>query len=223
MKIIKGTARIAASLLAILSLAASCRPRTQTETLLTGDLIFVAEESGPSDPDSMGGAIAAATSSYAAGSLERVHVAIAEVCGNGVWVIDATVRHGVDRHPIDTLYEDFRRKDGSLPVFEVRRLRDRSHVDGYIRNAKEKLGLPYDLLFLPDNGAYYCSELVYDAYKSVFEAVPMNFLAPDGSMPAYWTELFGRLGTEVPQGVTGTNPQQLSASEALFKVGISLP
>ena len=51
----------------------------------------------------------------------------------------------------------------------------------------------------------------------------MNFLAPDGSMPPYWTTLFEELGMPVPQGVPGTNPQDMSASSLLETVFCPIP
>ena len=57
----------------------------------------------------------------------------------------------------------------------------------------------------------------------LFEEKPMNFLAPDGTMPAYWQSLFDGMGLPVPQGTPGTNPQDLSASPLLVTVRIGLP
>lgn len=51
----------------------------------------------------------------------------------------------------------------------------------------------------------------------------MNFLAPDGSLPAYWEELFERLDMPVPQDVPGTNPQDMSLSPLLMDVPIPIP
>ena len=92
-----------------------------------------------------------------------------------------------------------------------------------MENAKQFIGEPYDVAFLPDNGAKYCSELVRDSYlckdgTHIFGESPMNFLDSDGQMPAYWTKLFGSLGMPVPQGVRGTNPQAMSKEDVLETV-----
>ena len=52
----------------------------------------------------------------------------------------------------------------------------------------------------------------------IFTARPMNFRAADGTLPRYWEELFARLGEPVPEGVPGTNPNDLSHEEALYEV-----
>ena len=93
-----------------------------------------------------------------------------------------------------------------------------------LERARERLGLPYDYSFRPDNGKLYCSELVWECYSRPdgsprFPARPMNFRAPDGSMPAFWTELFERLGKQIPEGVPGTNPNDMARDPQLDEVG----
>lgn len=185
--------------------AVACQPRV--EILRTGDLVFV----GTADegPDSMDEAISSAT-----GSLTHVAIVEVDAAGNR-WVIDATPKRGVCRYPLDTLV-----RDNPGAVFLVKRLRDTTGVSGFVDHARQFIGEPYDWTFLPDNGAHYCSELVRDAYRRqdgscLFEEKPMNFLAPDGSLPPYWKSLFEQLEMPVPQGVPGTNPQDMSASPLL--------
>ena len=195
------------------------------DRLRTGDLIFVGiplDYAVEAPADSMDTAIAASTG--VAGGLNLIHVAIAEVKADSVWIIDATLRHGVDRHPLDTFLTDFTLKDGSLPVFIVKRA-EGVDPEAAVGKAKTFCGQPYDLYFLPDNGAMYCSELVRESFldaagRPVFDNEPMNFRAADGSMPPYWEWLFGRLGTPVPQGLPGTNPQGMSASPVLKEVPV---
>ena len=99
---------------------ASCQRKISEDTLRTGDLIFVGIPMDYSiEGGSMDEAIASATGSD---SLNLIHVAIVEVDSEGKWIIDATIKHGVDRHPLDTFITDFTLKDGSLPVFIVKRL-----------------------------------------------------------------------------------------------------
>lgn len=211
--------------LLISAILAACAP--VRETLQTGDLIFVGRPvDQPHDPDSMEGAIASATAD--ADGLDIIHAAIVEMEGDRVWIIDATIRHGVDRHPLDTFLHDFTRHDGSLPVFEVKRLRDDTHAAEYVENVKKYLGLPYDVHFLPDNGAMYCTELIYESYVTpdgthLFHAGPMNFKDADGQIPAYWARMFAQLGQEVPQGHPGTNPEEMAKEPILRPVGVTIP
>ena len=54
--------------------------------------------------------------------------------------------------------------------------------------------------------------------EGVFASKPMNFKDKDGNFPAYWTDLFSRLGIPIPQGVPGTNPQDMLTSGLLERV-----
>ncbi len=46
----------------------------------------------------------------------------------------------------------------------------------------------------------------------------MNFRAADGSMPPFWNELFAKLGEEIPEGLPGTNPNDMSRDTLLTEV-----
>ena len=209
---------VVAALLAVLSCA-------QKNSLRNGDLVFVGLPMDYwADSTSMDAAISAATGTE--GALNLIHVAIAEVKADSVWIIDATIKHGVDRHPLDTFLRDFTLHDGSYPAFIVKRVKG-VNANKAVEKAKTFCGRNYDSRFLPDNEDLYCSELVQDCYLDrdgfpVFQSAPMNWLAPDGTMPPYWTKLFAMLGMEVPQGVLGTNPQHMSEASNLIDVNVSL-
>ena len=182
------------------------------ERLRTGDLLFVGSSEGAGSMDE---AIVAST-----GNL--THVAIIQVDQAGIpWVIDATPKRGVSRYPLDSLVQA-----NSGAAFLVKRLKDTTGVSRFVENALRFVGNPYDLTFLPDNDAFYCSELVRDAYRRpdgsyLFDAAPMNFLSSDGFLPPYWEELFERLDMPVPQGLPGTNPQDMSQSPLLRDIPYS--
>ena len=201
--------------MALIPLLFSC---SKPAVLQSGDLLFVGSQGTAGTMDE---AISAATGNF-------VHVAVLDIADDGsVLVIDATPEHGVDRHPLDTLIADFKAEDGSLPHMEVRRLRDTSGIGAALRRAVSLCGKDYDYTFLPDNDAYYCSELVWECFlgpdgSHVFDTVPMNFRAPDGSMPQYWTDLFSSMGMAVPEGVSGTNPQQISQSQDLYIINLNI-
>ncbi|MCR5519001.1 MAG: hypothetical protein K6F21_01600 [Bacteroidales bacterium] len=208
-------------ILGIMSLAACSRQAK----LQTGDLIFVGI---PADydleSDSMGSAIGDATGD---GALNLIHVAIAEVGKDTSWIIDATIKHGVDRHPIDTFFRDFTLKDGSMPVFIVKRLKDDSQAASFVENSKKFLGRPYDVWFLENNEAMYCSELVRESYRPadgsyLFENKPMNFKNAEGEFPLYWQQLFALIGQDIPQDAPGTNPQDMSKAPVLKDVDLQL-
>lgn len=202
-------------ILTCLALAASCS--TEQKAPRSGDLLFVAI---PADytlsDDDMGSGIAAATGNGE--ELNYIHVAILEVDPDTTWVIDATIRHGVARYPLDTFLSDFTLKDGSLPRLEVMRIKD--GAKDLVKNAKTFIGEQYDVYFMPDNGVHYCTELVRDSYldsdgNPIFENSPMNFKDENGEFPIYWQQLFSFLGEPIPQGIDGTNPHDMRQSPLL--------
>ena len=208
---------------ALLLLQSCNKPQSQAAEprIESGDLLFVGIPMNYGE-DSMADAIASATSDGS--EVNFIHTAILEVDSLGtVWVIDATIAHGVDRHPLDTLLADFVLHKGGPETFEVMRLKDNSDAKRFVEQAKSVCGEQYDVYFKAANGLHYCTELVYDLYvdrtgRHIFDTVPMNFKDKDGKMPAYWEKLFASLGEEVPQGEPGTNPQMMRRSPALETV-----
>ena len=202
----------------------SCQRKVTEDTLQTGDLVFVGIPMDYSlESGSMDEAIASSTGDD---TLNLIHVAIAEADKDGEWIIDATIKRGIDRHPLDTFITDFTLKDGSLPVFIVKRLKDPSKAIEYVSNTRKYIGRPYDLHFGVSDDSLYCSELVRDCYVDdgeayIFDAAPMNFKNDKGEFPLYWKQLFAKLGSSIPQGLPGTNPQDMSKSPALVTVDVS--
>ncbi len=187
----------------------------QREQLRSGDLLFqVGHESA------MSGAIMAAT-----GKSEEVkftHVGIAVISSRADSVLEATSDGGVRI----TALSDFLNKSARLngrPVAIAKRLKDTAGIAAAVARARTFLGQPYDYSFRPDNGKLYCSELVWESYlapdgRRLFPAQPMNFRAADGSMPPFWNELFAKLGEEIPEGLPGTNPNDMSRDTSLTEV-----
>lgn len=195
-----------AAICAALCLLSSCRTDTAPQT---GDLIFFTGGSS-----SMDDAISSSTGDG------FVHVAIVEVDSEGTaWLIDATPRKGVSREKLETkLLEE---KGKTL----LMRLKDSTGVTASVQRAKGLIGSSYDFAFLPDNDAYYCSELVYECFlrpdgSHIFSSQPMNFLDSEGNLPEYWKELFEKLQMDVPQGLPGTNPEDLSRSTTLQRASL---
>lgn len=137
-------------------------------------------------------------------------------------VLEATTDGGV-RIVALAAFLDRAARIGGKSATVAMRLRDTTGVAASAARARKALRLPYDYSFLPDNGRYYCSELVYESYRLPdgsprFTARPMNFRAPDGTLPRYWAELFERLGEPIPEGVSGTNPNDMSREVQLHEV-----
>lgn len=196
----------------------ACQPKDYTPQ--AGDLLFLAA------PDTAGSAFSNAITAATAqrDSVKFSHVAIVALKDDGTpYVVEASSRCGVAR----TAWDDFfaaAQPIGGQPGVVVMRVTERDFpIDAAVARAESHIGQAYDWSFLPDNGQFYCSELVYESFRKtngtpLFTARPMNFRDADGHMPAFWTELFDRLGEPIPEGVPGTNPHDLAQDSVLEEV-----
>ena len=146
------------------------------------------------------------------------HVAMIFIENGMTNIIEASAKHGVSIKPYQTFLKE-------LPAgFIIKRIKNINFSPTeVIKHAKSHLGEPYDWSYLPDNGKMYCSELVYESFinnngEHLFHAKPMNFRNNNGEMPQFWIDLFQKLGEQIPEGVIGTNPNDLSKEKILVEV-----
>ena len=121
--------------------------------------------------------------------------------------------------------------DFERPSVFVGRLRDeyRHLIPAAIEKALELKGLPYDRFYLSGEDAYYCSELVVDAFRyanddeEFFPEQPMSFINRNtGEVHENWKRYYKRLGMELPVGELGSSPGEISLSpkiEILHRYG----
>ncbi len=182
-------------------------PLQAQEWLCEGDLLFCVS------PD--GNAITDVTAGIDGRRID--HVAIVHHEKDATFALEA-VHRGVVLTPMDSflLHRD------SLVL--VGRLRDTVGVVASAQRALAFLGRPYDFFFMPDDSAFYCSELVQKCYRDaagelVFLPIPMSFHDKTGKVTPYWKEYYARHGMEVPEGWPGSNPGQLSRSDKVCILG----
>ena len=97
-----------------------------------------------------------------------------------------------------------------------------------VEYVKRQLGVPYDDEFRIHNGKLYCSELLYEAFRSanhntdVFNLEPMTFKRPDSQtfFPA-WIEYYQELNKPIPEGEPGLNPGSISRSPKLYVIHLN--
>lgn len=180
-------------------------------SLRSGDLIFTIASGSD-----MSQAIANATAHD--DSLKFSHVGIVTLNADGaVSIIEASEKYGVTISPLDSFL--YKTADGAI----VKRLDFDFPVDSAIENARSFVGRNYDWWYLPDNDEIYCSELVEKSYRNfdgspIFSTIPMTFRDKNGEIPQFWTDLFSRLGMEIPEGTPGTNPTQISKNPHLVPI-----
>lgn len=176
-------------------------------SLCEGDLLFCAQEKGNDITDVTQGV----------GGMKIDHVAIFHRQGGRTFALEA-IHSGVGLTPIDRFMA--RRE-----VVLAARLRDTLGVARSVERALRFIGRPYDFNFMPDDSAFYCSELVQKCYRDsrgelVFKPIPMSFHDQSGRITPYWHDYYARQGLQVPEGEPGSNPGDLSRSAAICILGI---
>lgn len=163
-------------------------------------------------------AINEVTTGYA--GLKFNHIGLVAIKNDEIYVIEAS-GEAVKSTPLNTFLRY------SSQTMYLGRLKE-EYVDlipDAIAFASKQIGVPYDDEFLYDNGKYYCSELIYDAFKSAykqpfFSLFPMTY-KPLGSNTYFpvWVNYFKELGQPIPEGLPGCNPGGLSISDRITILG----
>ncbi len=93
-------------------------------------------------------------------------------------------------------------------------------VPAAIAFAKKQLAKPYNETFVQNGKSYYCSELIYAAFKHanqgvpIFTLSPMNFKDPvNQQFLPEWKIYFDKLQMQPPQGQLGSNPGRMSTEK----------
>jgi len=191
----------------------SCSQNNNTPK--NGDLLFCV-----SDISQMSKAITDAT--YNGDSLQFDHVAIFSYINEEPFVIEASANKGVSI----TKLEDFLKSCNTIngkPGVIIKRLDLDVDTETIIERALTYVGQPYDWSYLPNNNKLYCSELIYECYRNndscnIFQTKPMNFRNKDGEIPDFWKTLFDKSGEKIPEGVPGTNPNDIFKDKRLQEI-----
>lgn len=122
---------------------------------------------------------------------------------------------------IDSFFERSKDKHGNAKVI-VGRPHEQDVAKKSAQIATTYIGKPYDEEFKLGDDKYYCSELVYEAYKKgnndqvYFPLNVMTFKEKDSTdfMP-FWVDYYKELGVPIPEGDSGINPGAISRSKHL--------
>ena len=144
------------------------------------------------------------------GDLEIDHVGVLVKENGNMKVIEA-VYEGVR----ETSYEQFVMNNKHILVGRVGKGLDKPKTLARLRSL---LGRPYDFVFMPGVETVYCSELVSECFvdqagEQLLPPVAMSFHDAQGQITRYWTDFYSRRGKDVPEGMPGTNPGEMSKRE----------
>lgn len=190
----------------------------QKVELKDGDLIFQDMDCGP-----LCDAIEAVTEGYKGNDFS--HMGMVYHRNDTIYIIEAA-GSAVRLIPLDKFS-----KNTKKPMY-VGRLKKqyKKLIPNAIAFSLQQMGVPYDDEYLYDNGSYYCSELIYDAFmfanggKPFFQLFPMTYKQPGTNefFPA-WVEYYKEIGKEIPEGKPGCNPGGMSTSDKIEIIGSIKP
>lgn len=178
-----------------------------------GDLLFCVNPEGNHITD--------VTQGYKGKQIDHVGFAFWE--NDQLWVIEATRGKGVVQTALTSFIQDNTIK-GYLPEILIGRINIPFAMDDVITQWEKYDGLPYDSLYMPDDQAMYCSELIQKCYldsldQPIFPSIPMSFHDESGRITPYWSKYYERHHMTVPEGKPGTNPGQLSRDRNVKIIG----
>lgn len=190
--------------------AANELPSIELSHLKTGDLVFQSLDCGP-----LCNAIESVTPAYE--GYHFSHIGIVYKRNDSTFLLEA-IGSQVQLTPLSKALSR------SSKTVLTGRLegKDTLLIPAAIQFSIRQLGVPYDEDFIYDNGKYYCSELVYDAFKfaqggkDYFRLFPMTYKIPDSNetFPA-WAEYFKEKKQTPPEGQPGCNPGSIACSGKL--------
>jgi hypothetical protein len=194
-----------------------CIAQVKSQALLKeGDILFQNLNCGP-----LCDAIEAVTNGVEGKDFS--HCALVVKINDTLRVIEA-IGKGVQ---INTLH-DFYKRSGDTSFVQnitVGRLKEAyaNLIPRAIDFARKQIDQPYDDVFILNNGKWYCSELIYESFKSAnnsddfFGLEPMTYKDPGNqSFFSAWIDYYQGLSTDIPEGKLGTNPGLISRSDKIL-------
>lgn len=148
------------------------------------------------------------------------HLGIVHIQNDSIYVVEASGKE-VKLTPLG-IFKTYTTEE--MYVGRLKR-KYRKYIPKAIEFSIKQLGAPYDQAYLYDNGSYYCSELIYDAFlsayeKPFFELTPMTFKEPNSNEYfQVWIDYYENLKIEIPEGELGCNPGGISISDKLKIIG----
>lgn len=186
---------------------------SQNIPLKSGDLLFQSMNCGP-----LCEAINEVTSGYQGHDFS--HLGLVYIKNDSILVIEAS-GSSVKITP----YETFKTYTAEKMFVGRLKRKYRALIPEAIAFALQQIGVPYDEEYVYNNGKYYCSELLYDAFlhankKPLFDLFPMTFKSPKTEEYfEVWVDYYKKLNIEIPEGKPGCNPGGISTSDKLKIIG----
>ena len=196
----------------LLFLLATISVFAQKSELKNGDLLFININCG-----AMCDAINAVTDGYKGNDFNHMGLVVLDE-HEAVFVYEA-IGKAVVKTPLKT-FLSYTEKEIFVGILKKKFT---YLIPEAINFCESQLGIPYDDDFLYNNGKYYCSELIYDAFlqannnKPFFKLEPMTYKEP-GSNDYFsvWINHFKEINIEIPENKLGCNPGGMSKNRNII-------
>lgn len=202
----------------ILFLLLSISVFAQKSQLKNGDLLFINIDCGP-----MCNAINAVTNGY--NNNDFNHMGLVSTTNNKDFFVYEAIGEAVVKTPLNV----FLKYTKSTVYVGTLKPKYTCLIPKAIAFCETNLGVPYDDDFLYNNGKYYCSELVYDAFKfayknkAFFKLFPMTYKEPNSNQFfPIWVDHFKKQNINIPEGKPGCNPGGMSLDKKIVIKKIQL-
>jgi len=153
-------------------------------------------------------------------SAEFSHIGLVQEV-DGKWMVLEAISEGVKYTPLDDFLKRSLDSEGRPKIWVGRVKRKYQPLLAKL-NVTDYMGLPYDDVFIMNNGKYYCSELLYEIFKKAnnnkpfFELEPMTFKSPkSNAFLEVWLDYYRKLNRKIPEGKAGINPAGISRSSKI--------
>lgn len=206
--------RILFVILSVVILSSGCASHPEEFTLQPGDLLFQDLDCGPYCE-----AIEKVTFGCRGGRFSHMGLVVQPDTEDALYVIEAIAK-GVVLTPIDSFLHRSEDTEGNPKVVAGRLQPAFSPLaEKAVKEAVALLNKPYDPVYNIEDDTYYCSEMIYEAFKRAdpsapfFLPAPMTFIDPDTHQTfPVWETYFADLGVPIPEGKPGINPGLMSRS-----------
>lgn len=150
------------------------------------------------------------------------HVAMVVNDNDSLKVIEANI-NGVKMVSLEKFLNRYVNKQGN-PMVAVGRLESKYQylIPKAVAYSKTLLEKKYDTVFLLNNDVYYCSELIYEAFKNAhenkdfFKLNKMTFKRPrERKFQPAFEQYYKDIKCDIPEGKWGINPGAISRDKRL--------
>lgn len=144
------------------------------------------------------------------------HMGVCEVENNTVYVYHADSKKGVIKEPLNKFCKT-KETNYTVDVYRIKNATN-TQIEIALKQAKKLIGTPYNTTYILEDEGVYCSEYIYEIYKtdSIFKLEPMTFKNPKtNAFHDGWIKHYAALGIEIPEGKLGCNPNGMANSNEL--------